>query len=384
MRKVKFGIIGCGLMGKEFAGAVSRWHHLNDDIPCPEILAVSDTNQYAVNWFKERIPSVKHCFSDYKELLADPEIEAVYCAVPHHLHKQIYVDIINAKKHFMGEKPFGIDKEANEAIIEAIKNNPGFVVRCASEFPYYPACQKLISYLTEGRLGRIIEAYAGFNHSSDMDIAKPINWKRKAVTNGEYGCMGDLGIHTQHIPFRLGWKPKNVCAKLLNIVTERPDGKGGMATCDTWDNATLVCDMENRAGEIFPMTFEMKRMKPGATNDWYLEVYGLKCSVRFSTNDANAFYFAETSGKEQAWCRVVVGSKPLFPTATGDIFEFGFSDSILQMWAAFMKEIDGQSAGFSCFTPEETIISHELHTAALISNKESSVIKLGTPVALNS
>ena len=39
-KKVRFGIIGCGLMGKEFASAASRWCHLTEDIARPEIIGV--------------------------------------------------------------------------------------------------------------------------------------------------------------------------------------------------------------------------------------------------------------------------------------------------------------------------------------------------------
>ncbi len=65
--------------------------------------------------------------------------------------------------------------------------------------------------------------------------------------NGEYGCMGDLGMHVCHVPFRAGWIPRNVRAVLSNIVTERPDGRGGPAPCETWDNATLLCDAADPA-----------------------------------------------------------------------------------------------------------------------------------------
>lgn len=376
MKTVKFGIIGCGLMGKEFAGAAGRWSHLNEECPAPEIIAVCDTNAAALEWFKEKVPTLRYTYTNYHELLSNPEIDAIYCAVPHVLHKQIYVDIIESGKHFMGEKPFGMDKEANEAILQACARHPESVIRCASEFPFYPACQKLISWVSEGKTGRILEVRAGLNHSSDMDPMKPLNWKRVISINGEYGCMGDLGIHTEHVPFRLGWIPQNVCAKLCNYITERPDGKGNMLPCETWDNATLVCTAQDMDGSQFPMTLEMKRMKPGATNEWYLEVYGMKASVRFSTDDPNAFYFTQQMGAEQAWCRVVVGNKPQFPTATGAIFEFGFADSILQMWASFLKEIDGQEVAFGCFRPEETALSHDLHTAALRSQKEQAVIRL--------
>lgn len=376
MKTVKFGIIGCGLMGKEFVGAAGRWSHLNDDCPAPEIIAVCDTNPDALAWFKQHAGSIQYTYTDYHELLRNPEVEAIYCAVPHVLHREIYVDIIDSGKHFMGEKPFGMDQEANKAILEACARHPNSVIRCASEFPFYPACQKLISWIQEGRLGRILEVNAGLNHSSDMDPNKPINWKRMIAVNGEYGCMGDLGIHTEHVPFRMGWLPETVCAKLCKYIKERPNGKGGVAPCETWDNATLVCTAKDADGNEFPMTLEMKRMKPGATNEWYLEVYGMKASVRFTTDDPNAFYFTQQMGAEQAWCRVVVGNKPQFPTVTGSIFEFGFSDSILQMWASFLKEIDGQEVPFGCFRPEETELSHRLHTAALQSQKEQSVIRL--------
>lgn len=376
MREVKFGIIGCGLMGKEFASAAARWLHVNEPCSKPVIIAVCDVNESAVQWFCDRLSTVQYTYADYKELLKNDDIEAVYCALPHVMHKQVYVDIIEAGKHFMGEKPFGMDMEANDAIMAAVKRHPDSVIRCASEFPYYPGCQILIRWLAENRFGRILEVNAGFNHSSDMNPQKPINWKRMISVNGEYGCMGDLGIHAEHVPFRFGWKPTNVFAKLGNYVTERPDGKGGMAPCETWDNATLICDATDSGGHVFPLTLEMKRMKPAATNDWYLEVHGMECSAKYTTEDPNAFYYTRAEGNSQAWTRISVGCKPLFDTITSDIFEFGFSDAILQMWVAFMKELDGQSVPFGCFTPEETAWSHQLHTAALESQKTGRCIAL--------
>ena len=376
MKTIKFGIIGCGLMGREFASAVARWCHLLPDIPRPEIVAVCDYNPDACAWFTKHFPSIRLATRDYRELIAQPEIEAVYCALPHNLHAEVYAQIIRAGKHLLGEKPFGIDMAANEAIMAAVRENPDVVVRCASEFPYCPACQEVIKWIREGRFGRILEVRAGFNHSSDMDVNKPINWKRKIEINGEYGCIGDLGIHTQHIPFRMGWKPQRVYAALSNIVTQRPDGKGGMAPCLTWDNATLIVDAKAENGDEFPMYLETKRMSPGATNEWSIEVYGLNCSAKFNTNDPDGFMYTQNWGREQAWCRVNMGYKPMIPTITGPIFQFGFTDAILQMWATFIQEIEGIEVGFGCFTPEETVLSHKLNTAALLSFREKRAVEI--------
>ena len=289
-KKIKFGIIGCGLMGKEFGSAASRWCHLAEDVAIPEIVGICDFNENALKWFSDHFDTIKYVTSDYKELLKKEDIDAIYCALPHNLHGDVYTDIINAGKHLLGEKPFGIDINANKKIMEAINKNTDVVVRCASEFPFYPACQELIRWIRDNKFGKILEVHAGFNHSSDMDITKPINWKRTIEINGEYGCMGDLGIHTQHVPFHVGWRPVNVYAVLSDIVKQRPDGNGNLVPCKTWDNATLICDTVDKNNNQFPMFLETKRMSPGSTNEWFIEIYGLECSAKFSSNDTNAFF----------------------------------------------------------------------------------------------
>jgi predicted dehydrogenase len=225
-RQIRFGVIGCGLMGREFASATARWCHLEAVDFEPSIVAVCDRNPAATKWFTERLPSVIQATTDYQELLANDAIDAVYCAVPHHLHAELYSDIIAAGKHLLGEKPFGIDFAANQSIGEAISKRPEVLVRCSSELPFYPGGYQIARWVREQRFGKIIEVHAGFWHSSDLDPNKPTNWKRQIRTNGEYGCLGDLGKHALHLPLRFGWKPKNVRALLSKIVADRP-GAGG-------------------------------------------------------------------------------------------------------------------------------------------------------------
>lgn len=372
---VKFGVIGCGLMGREFASASLRWLHLDSSIPRPVIVAACDLSEDNLNWFRQ-VPDTVYFYHDYQELLENPQVEAIYCAVPHHLHAKVYSDIIRAGKHLIGEKPFGMNLEAYGEIETAMKENPQVFVRCSSEFPFYPAVQQMIRWYREGRFGRIIEARFAIKHSSDMDLTKTINWKRTLSMNGEYGCMGDLGIHTQHLPFHLGIFPGTVSAQLANLVTERPDRSGNMLPCETWDNAILNCNGKNEAGDAFPLIFEMKRMAPGCTNTVEYELYGLDMSARFSTDDPNAIYYTQAVGREQAWSRLVLGQKTLFPVITGGIFEFGFSDSLLQMFAAFISELRGLPCEFGCFTPDEVRLSHQLLTAALLSQQEQRTITL--------
>jgi len=90
-KKIRFAVIGCGLMGREFASAAARWCHLTKDIPAPEIVGISDVNEAARAWFTDNFDSIKYSTADYRELLEKDDIDAVYCAVPHNLHKQFYM-----------------------------------------------------------------------------------------------------------------------------------------------------------------------------------------------------------------------------------------------------------------------------------------------------
>ena len=378
-RVVRFGLIGGGLMGREFASAAARWVHLADLGVSPRLAVVCDTNPDVLAWY-ERLEPKPRLVADYGEVLADDSVEAVYCAVPHHLHEELYVAALQARKHLLGEKPFGIDQAANGAILAEVESHPDLLVRCSSELPFYPGGQEVARWIREGRFGRILEVRSLFLHSSDLDPQKAINWKRRARFNGDYGCMGDLGMHALHLPLRAGWMPSNVRAILSDVFSERPDGEGGTAACDTWDNAVLLCEVKAE-GYAFPLRVETKRIAPGETNTWSIEVDGTEGSIAYTTKLPKTLSYMEYEpGNRQAWQVLDLGSESAYPTITGAIFEFGFSDAILQMWAAYLDELahgrDGMQQPFYCATPTEAQQTHRIFTAALESQQETSTVPL--------
>lgn len=369
----RIGIIGGGLMGREVASALGRWFVLEEFPVKAELVAVCDLAEKQREWFR-RVPTVKLITENYHELLASAEVDVVYVAVPHHLHEAIYLDVLKAGKDLFAEKPFGIDLNAARTIANAAEASGRFV-RCSSEFPFLPGAQRAYQAVREGKLGKLLEVRSGFHHSSDLDPTKPVNWKRQVKTCGEIGVMGDLGMHAVHVPFRIGWKPKRVYAQLQKVHHERPDGKGGMAPCDTWDNALLHTDVGVEGNDV-PVRFEMKRLAPGETNTWYIEVLGTDGGVKFSTKEPKTLWTFQRGG-EQTWQRTDLGFHGAFPTITGGIFEAGFPDCFLQMWAAFLAERAGRLDGrFGCVTPEEAVRSHELFVAALESHATKRAIDL--------
>jgi len=375
MTTVGIGIIGGGLMGREIASAFARWIALVDFPVRPELVAVADLNPDALSWF-DQIPSVELQTTDYHELLTNEKIDVVYVAVPHHLHESIYLDVLAAGKDLLAEKPFGMSLEAASKICDAVEASDSFV-RCSSEFPFMPGAQRAFEYAASGACGRILEACSGFHHSSDLDAPKAANWKRMSQYCGEIGVLGDLGMHACHLPLRLGWNPVRLSAQLLKGYPTRPDGKGGSATCDTWDNAMLHSWVEPDDGsDAFPLRLEMKRLAPGETNSWFFEVLGTEGGVRYNTKYPKTLdtFSRGKPGEDQVWKRSDLGFSTPFKTVTGGIFEVGFADIIQQMWASYLAEREGiLQDKFGCATVTEAVASQEIFAAALLSQAQQTV-----------
>ena len=158
--------------------------------------------------------------------------------------------------------------------------------------------------------------------------------------NGEYGCMGDLGMHACHVPFRAGWLPRNVRAILSNIVPERPDGKGGMVPCETWDNATLFCEAVDPATRrAVPADDQDAAHRPGREEHLVLRGPGHAGRARWSAKNPRRLELLGVHRRRAGLAADRHGLGDGLQDITGGIFEFGFSDAILQMWAAFLYEL---------------------------------------------
>lgn len=363
---VRIGIIGGGLMGRELAAVCGRWDLLVDHPSRPRVVAVADPSPAARDWFT-RVGSVERLTDDWRTLVDDGGIDVLYIAVPHQLHEEIYVAAAAAGCDFLGEKPFGIDAAAAERIVVAVDASDAFV-RVSSEFPFFPGAQRAYAYAASGALGDLLDVRSGFWHSSDLNRAKPINWKRKSETCGAIGVMGDLGLHVAHLPLRLQWQPEVVYARLDDVVRERPGPDGSPVPCDTWDNALLTCTAHPPEGRDFTMLWETRRIAPGHSNTWFFDAIGMEGGVRFSTREPTLLRRFTVREGEQIWEEVQPGLVSAWPVVSGPIFEFGFGDALLQMWASYLAERAGELQGrFGTATPAEALFAHRVFDAALRS-----------------
>ena len=367
----RIGIVGGGLMGRELAAAIGRWAALTDHPVTPRLEAVCDTSPEALAWF-ERVESVRLLTGDRDELLNDPDLDVLYLAVPHHLHEELYLETIAAGKDFLGEKPFGIDLAAGRRIVAALDDSTVFA-RCSSEMPYFPGAQLAYDTIRSGALGELIEVEHAFLHSSDLDRAKPINWKRQAEFCGEAGVMNDLGMHVLHLPLRLGWRPDSVHATLRTSSRSGPAPTASpfAATPGTTPRCTPTPASRSRSP---PSGSRPARPTPGAfaRSAWTAASSSPPPTRRWSAASPSATGVRCGSASRPA-------ANPRSRPSPGRSSSSASPTRSCRCGRPSSRSARRLGDRLGCVSPQEVLIAHEIFHAALESGASRSVVTLSDP-----
>ena len=108
---IQVGIIGAGFWGEKHADAIKVLSNV-------KLVAANRTNPTALNEFVGKYGGAG--YTNYRELLDDPQVDAVVIATPHHLHTQIVLDAAEAGKHILLEKPIAPNLEECDQILQAV------------------------------------------------------------------------------------------------------------------------------------------------------------------------------------------------------------------------------------------------------------------------
>ena len=323
--------------------AAARWIHLGRHRRAPARSSTSATRTRTCSPGTSGSTRRPRASTDWRDLLADPEVEAVYCAVPHHLHAELYVAIARgrqapARREAVRDRP-GRQRDDHGRGRQA---HPELLVRCSSEMPFFPGGQAVWRWIAEGALRpHRSRSAAQFLHSSDLDPGKPINWKRQARLQRR------LRLHRR--PRHARAAPP--AARRLDAARRARGAVGRRApsgpTAGRRDGAVRHARQRGaavrgraRRRRRSRCDIETKRIAPGETNTWTIEVDGTEGSIAFTTKQPKTLRTMDYApGGPQDGAVTDLGSQSAYPTITGAIFEFGFSDAIQQMWAAFLDEL---------------------------------------------
>jgi len=133
MEKVRLGVIGGGRIAD-----LNILGYL--DHPACEVVSVCDIDENIARTRMREWGADRYC-TDYKELLADPDVDAVEILSPHRLHHPMVIDAARAGKHISVQKPFCVSLSEADEMIAAAKE-AGVKLKLFENFVFYPPYRK--------------------------------------------------------------------------------------------------------------------------------------------------------------------------------------------------------------------------------------------------
>ncbi len=242
-KRIRVGIIGCGLMGNMHLTAYKK-------IPDVEVVAYADTDPEKTKAISQRVKG--NIYASHKDMFANEQLDAVsICTVPS-THREIVLDALNAGVNVLCEKPLAISvTEAKEMTEKA--NQKSKLLLTAFKFRFFEEVQQAKALLKQGNLGKITHFRVMFGGYLNMAGT----WYAKKTISGG-GIVMDNGPHAIDLIRYLLGEVKDVSAQLTNF-----------QNLEVEDTAHLNLTLEN--GAVGTVDISWSTAIPAQS---YMEIYG--------------------------------------------------------------------------------------------------------------
>ena len=234
MKKLHWGIIGCGYIAGNMAQALQEVNG--------EIYAVCDIDKEKANAFKQD-HQVEHVYYDLQDLLADEQVDVVYVATPHNSHYAIMKQVVTAKKHVLCEKAITVNDRQLEEIVSLAKEN-NVIVQEAMTIFHMPLYKKLQEIVRAGTIGKVKMVQVNFGSCKEYDVTNRFFSKELAG-----GALLDIGGYaTSFARYFLSSCPSTVITTAQYFETGVDEQSG------------IV--MKNADGQMVVMALSMRAKQP--------------------------------------------------------------------------------------------------------------------------
>ncbi len=257
MQILKWGLIGAGDIAQKRVAPALR------DLPNCDLVAVNRNRAELVEAFAKEFAARKW-FADWRDLIADEEIEAVYIATPVYLHKEQTVAAANAGKHVLCEKPMAINVAECEEMIAACRAN-NVKLGVAYYRRFYPVVQRIKQIIAAGKIGKPVFAQINAFEYFDPSSENPRRWLLEKEKSGG-GPMMDFGCHRIEVLTDLFGKIRRTESIVANVNFDR----------EVEDTATAIFQFET--GACANLTVTHAANEPQDT----LDIFGTNGSIRIA------------------------------------------------------------------------------------------------------
>jgi predicted dehydrogenase len=199
MSKVRWGILSTANIGVEkVIPGMQQGEYC-------EITAIASRDLGKAQAAAEQL-GIPKAYGSYEELLADPQVEAVYNPLPNHLHVPWSIKVIEAGKHVLVEKPIGLTSSEGQELVDAAKAHPKLKVMEAFMYRHHPQWQRAKQLVSEGKIGELRTIQTFFSYF----LLDPDNVRNKADIGG--GGLMDIGCYCISLSrFIFDVEPERVC-----------------------------------------------------------------------------------------------------------------------------------------------------------------------------
>ena len=179
--EIRWGILGTGNIARKFATGLAA---LED----ADLVAVGSRSKSAASAFAGEF-SIRNQHASYGDLVADPEVDVVYVATPHSLHKRNMLLCLQAGKAVLCEKPFTINADEAQAAISAARSSRIFLME-AMWTRYLPIMVEVRRLIADGAIGEVRMVAADFGYRSAFNA-------ERRTFNPELGggALLDVGVY---------------------------------------------------------------------------------------------------------------------------------------------------------------------------------------------
>jgi predicted dehydrogenase len=240
MRKLRWGLIGCGDIARRRIAPALR------DLPNCELLAVSRANFALAESFAAEHGAGRP-YKEWRQLIADEDVEAVYIATPVHLHAAQAIAAAEAGKHVLCEKPMAMNvKECGRMIAAAAASNVRLGVAYYRHF--YPVIDRIRTILSAGEIGRPVVVQVNAFERFDPEASHPRRWLIEKELSGG-GPMFDFGCHRIEVLLYLFGRVKAVGSLVGNLLFDREVEDTASALLQFEDGPQAILSVTHAARE---------------------------------------------------------------------------------------------------------------------------------------
>ena len=201
MKKVRWGVLGVARI------AVNRVIPAMKSGECCEVVGIASRDLVRAQAAAREL-GIPKAYGSYEELLADPEIDAVYNPLPNHMHVPWSIRAAEAGKHVLCEKPIGMNVAETLELIAA-RDRTGVVMGEAFMIQVHPQWQRIVQLVRAGRIGKLRSAIGAFSYFKlDTDNIRNI----REYGGGALMDIGCYAIKTSRMVF--GEEPVRVSASI--------------------------------------------------------------------------------------------------------------------------------------------------------------------------